>query len=140
MTLKVAPNNKVRKFAWILIRGRKVLFARSKSQDTLFYTVGGKPEEGETEEESLMRETLEETGVLLKRESIKHLHTFMGPCHGYVEGTVLEMHCYAAEPDGEAVASSEIAELAWLGSSDTHLTTPMGVTILEWLRDQDLID
>lgn len=138
--LKVAPDGIVDKLAWILIVDRKVLFARSKSQAVLCYTVGGKRERGETDQQALRREAEEEASVMLLPETIRHLHTFVGACHGYVEGTKLHMTCYTAEYNGMLAPQNEIAELVWLGSRDTHRTTQMGVDILQWLKAQDLID
>ncbi len=128
------------KLAWLHIKDRKVLFARSAREPNMFYTVGGKREPGESDVEALVREVAEETGVVLMLDTIRHLHSFEGPAHGHGEDTILKMACYAAEYAGELSPSSEIAELMWLGSDDTAHTTEMGQSILHWLRDHDLID
>lgn len=139
-TLKVAPGGVIRKVALTLVRERKVIFARSKSQSNLFYTLGGKLEEGETPEDALVRESREEADIELIPGTIRPFHTFVGPCHGYVEGTKLEMLCFDAEYLGFPTPSNEIAELDWFTSADEHRTTPMGAMILRWFKQQDLID
>ena len=66
------------KLVWLPIRNRKVLFARSRGQK-IFYCVGGKREPGESDEQALLRETLEETGVTLEPATITYINTFKGP-------------------------------------------------------------
>ncbi|HWB34126.1 MAG TPA: NUDIX domain-containing protein [Candidatus Paceibacterota bacterium] len=130
---------RVRKVAWMPVKDHKVLFARSKKEEKIFYCVGGKIEPGETKEEALMREVKEETGVVLNRASIKHLKTFIGPSH---TGGTMEMIIFAADPlfKQEPVPSSEVAELAWFTTADKHRTTEMGEMILDWYHQQGLID
>lgn len=145
MNAPLAQPLTVDKLAWTPIRDRKVLFARSKKEPVFFYCTGGKRDKKpdgsmETDLEALLREVREETGVLLIYNTIRHLHTFEGPCHGYPEGTVLRMTCYIAECDGEPEPTSEIAELAWFTTADLHRTTEMGQQILRWLHEQGLID
>jgi 8-oxo-dGTP pyrophosphatase MutT (NUDIX family) len=135
----------VKKVAWMPVKDRKVLFARSRKEPVLFYCTGGKvdkKEDGsmETELETLAREVMEEAGVTLDPATVRHVHTFVGPCHGYPEGTLLHMICYDGVPDKEPVASSEIAELAYFNSNDKYRTTELGKEILEWFRDQGSID
>jgi 8-oxo-dGTP diphosphatase len=127
------------KLAWIEIRDRKVLFARTRGQE-LSYTPGGKREEGEDDLQALTRELQEELGVEIVPESAQHLHTFIGPAHGKPEGAMMQMTCYTAMCKGEPCASSEIEELVWLSSEDGHKTTDMGRTILTWLKTESLID
>lgn len=138
--LKVAPGGIVRKVALVLIRDRALVFARSKSQTVLFYNLGGKVEQGESSEEALTRECEEEGDITLVPGTIKHVHTFEGPCHGYVEGTKLLMECYEAEYLGMLEASGEVAEIAWFTTADKQRTTPLGQEMLDWFYEQDRID
>jgi len=137
--LKVSPTGVVRKVAWAAIQNRSLLFARSRGQ-TLFYSLGGKIDAGESSEQALVREVGEEASVEIIPESIKHAHTFIGPCHGYVEGTKLEMQYYAAEFRGKLAPNKEIEELAWFTSKDKYRTTEMGGQILDWFLANDYID
>ena len=141
--LKTAPNGVVIKVAWLHYNDRRqVLFARSRGQ-TAAYSVGGKPEAGETLEQDLIREANEETGAELIPETIKLYAYFEGPCHGYVEGTKLQMHCFTADYRGELKAQEgdNVEELVYLGVSDikTGRTTDMGDQILDHLAYHGLV-
>jgi 8-oxo-dGTP pyrophosphatase MutT (NUDIX family) len=127
------------KVAWTPIRDRKMLFARTRGKD-LFYTVGGKREQGESDIDTLLREAKEEAGVSLDRKSIKHVHTFIGPAHGKMEGMQVSIACYEAQADTLPAPSQEIEELAWLSSKDKERTTETGVMILEWFAQNGYID
>ena len=129
----------VDKVAWTPIRGRRILFARSRGQE-LFYCAGGNREPGESDCEALIRETLEETKVRLLPETIEHVVTLEGPAHNRPPGTILKMACYRAEGDREPLPAAEVEELAWFTSADGHRTTEMGRIILDWFREHDLID
>lgn len=128
------------KLAWMPVRGRRVLFARSRGE-TLFYSAGGKRKPGETDEQALRREVREELSVELYVPSIKHIHTFHGPAHGHPEDKVeMQMACYDAQHFGELTPSNEVVEIAWFTIADVPRTTPMGRTILLWFKDNGLID
>ncbi len=131
--------NIIDKVAWMSIRNRSVLFARSHD-NTLFYSVGGKREAGESDMETLARESLEETGARIIVETAQHLKTFEGSAHGAPEGTQLRLACYEAEAEGEPTAQGEVNELAWFTTADMHRTTEMGQEILLWLATEGLID
>ena len=126
------------KLSWLPVRGRKVLFARSRGQE-LFYSPGGKRETGESDEQALIREVREETGVELDPTTIKHWHTFVGPSVVAPDSQV-KLTCFDAIGDREPVPTGEIEELAWFTTADVHRTTPTGREILAWFAERDLID
>ena len=68
---------------------------------------------------------------------LSHIHTFECPAP---DGRWMRMTCYDAEFAGEMVPSSEIEEFRYLSSTDKHLTTQMGALLLDWFKEQDLID
>ena len=117
---------------------RSVLFARSHGEN-LFYCPGGKREGDETDEIALIREVLQETCGVLIPETIKHMHTFVGPAHKQPDAE-LQMKCYTARHQSELRPASEVDELAWFTTADMHRTTVMGQEILSWLHEQGLID
>jgi 8-oxo-dGTP diphosphatase len=100
---------------WVHISDRQLLAVRSTTSDR-FFLPGGKPEPGETLEEALEREVLEELGIrILEAE---HLFTVTAPAYGLLPSTALIMHCYGGNPRGRPKPLREIAELAWLGCDD----------------------
>jgi len=127
------------KIAWILIKDRKVLFARTKDRE-LFYTIGGKRKENETDLESLQREVKEEVCVNLIPETIKYLHTFKDQAHGKSEGVMVEIKCYTGDFIGTLSPSNEIEEISWFTTEDMHKNTLTGKAILNWLNEKNLID
>ena len=127
------------KLAWICTQDRKVLFVRSKNKD-LFYTVGGKREGQETDEQALQREVQEEVDVSLVPETIHYLTTFKAQAHAQPEGVMVQLKCFAADHQGDLKPSAEIAELIWLASTDKERTTTPGAMVLDWLKEHDLID
>jgi len=58
------------KLAWIYLKDKKILMARSAGKD-VFYISGGKRELGESNEEALRREVTEELTVVLRPPSIR---------------------------------------------------------------------
>jgi 8-oxo-dGTP pyrophosphatase MutT (NUDIX family) len=129
-------NIEIDKMMLARVEGRKLLFARTRGLDT-FYSLGGKREPGETDEAALIREVWEEANVHIKPATIRHIHTFEGPAP---DGRWMRMTCYDADFDGVMTPSSEIEEFKYLGSEDKHLTTQMGAMLLDWFKEQDLID
>ncbi len=127
------------KLSWCHLKDRKMLFVRTKYNDTL-YTPGGKREEGETNEQALIREIKEELNVDLLPDTIRYLNTFTAQAHGKPEGVMVELKCYAADYAGELQPSSEVEELVWLDSNDRDKTSATGQMTLAWLKGQNLID
>ena len=136
----MVPSNTFIKHAWMPVRDRKVLFLRSRKQKVFFYCAGGKPEPHESDHDALMREVWEETGVLLVRNTIRYLNTFIGPGHDMVDGRLLVMPVFDARCQGEPRVCGEIAELAWFTTADKHRTTVTGGEILDWFASQGKID
>ncbi len=114
--------------------------ARSHGQE-VFYTPGGRREEGETNEEALIREIKEELLVDILPETIEHYGTFTAPAHNSPEGTMVQMNCFTAKYVGElTVDDVEVAELAWFTSNDKDKLPPAGLLIVNDLLEKNLID
>lgn len=127
------------KLSWICTKDRKMLFVRTKFNDS-FYTPGGKRESGETDEQALMREVKEELSVALVPETIRYMATFKAQAHGKPEGVLVQLKCYFADFMGTLIPASEIVEIAWLTSHEEEKTSLTGQLTLRWLKDQNLID
>ncbi len=127
------------KLAWIHIKNKQVLSTRSKGKKT-YYIPGGKRENGEADREALTREIYEELNVRILPQSLQYIGLFEAQAHGKRPGTMVGMTCYFADYQGELRPSSEIEEIRWLKHSDRDKSSPVDVLILDWLKQEDLID
>ncbi len=127
------------KLAWIYIKDKAVLMARSHGQDA-FYTPGGCREEGETDAEALVREIKEELLVDIVKDTISHYGTFIAQAHGKPKGTMVQMTCYEADYTGELTPDGqEIAEYAWFTSADRDKLSAVVQLIFDDLLAKDVI-
>jgi 8-oxo-dGTP diphosphatase len=108
--------------AWICVRDGRLLVVRTRGND-LYYLPGGKPESGETESETLLREVREELCVYLVPSSIEYLWTIEDEAHGHTD-CQLTMACYAAHGVGPPRIGGEIAEFAWVNTSSAEHCAP----------------
>ncbi|GCE22722.1 NUDIX hydrolase [Dictyobacter kobayashii] len=131
--------NSIDKLAWIHIVDRKILVTRSQGKD-LFYLPGGKREEGETDQQALLREIQEELSVELQPETISYLGTFEAQAHGKPEGIMVKTTCYQASYTGHIQAANEIAETAFLSYQERSRCSLVLQIILDTLKDQGIID
>ncbi len=121
------------KLAWLYIRNKQLLFARSKGK-TIFYIPGGKREPGESDAAALIREIREELSIELLPDTLVHACTFSAQADGKPDGTMVCNTCYFAECSGEPKASAEIEELAWFSYRDRERCSPVAKLILDWLH------
>lgn len=155
MTSSGEEKSYIDKLALILINSnRQQLVARSYNR-TVFYTPGGKREPGESDEEALIRECIEELSVDLTSTktsaTIEPYGTFEAQAYGKPEGTMVRITCLRVTPrDAElelediVKASEEVEELKWIDSSwltkKREKLTVTGIMILDDLKEKDLID
>ena len=127
------------KIAWIYIKNKKILSTLSKGKD-IYYIPGGKREEKETDEETLIREIKEELSVDINKETIEYYGTFEAQAHGKNEGIIVKMTCYIAKCEGELSPNSEIQEMKWLEYKDLDKISPVDKLIFKDLYDKGLIE
>ena len=121
------------KIAWIELADGKILSTRSRGKD-VYYLPGGKREPGESDVQTLVREIREELDVAIAPGSVSPVGTFEAQAHGHASGITVRMTCYAADYQGKLTASSEIAELAWLGYGDRDRVSPVDQIIFDHLH------
>lgn len=127
------------KLSWIYIKDKQVLVARSKGND-VYYFPGGKREQGETDQEALLREIKEELSIDLIPETLEFINGFTAPAYGQSKGTVLKAACYSGDFRGEIKPAAEIEKTTWFTSQNKKEATPMGKIILTWLEERNLIN
>lgn len=127
------------KIAFIYIKDGKILSTLSKGKDT-YYIPGGKREENETDEQTLIRECKEELTIDIRKETIKYYGTFEAQAHGKAEGILVRMTCYMAEFEGELKPDSEIQEMIWLDYSNLNVKiSPVDQLIFKDLYEKGFI-
>jgi 8-oxo-dGTP diphosphatase len=127
------------KVAIIYIKNKKVLVSLSRGKDT-WYIPGGKREERESDQKTLIREVKEELSVDVIQDTIKYFGTFEAQAHGKPEGVIVKTIYYTAEVKGEIKANSEIEKVDFFSYSQIDLTSAMGKLVFEDLKTKDLID
>lgn len=130
--------NKIDKIGWIYIENKKLLAVRSHNKEA-FYIPGGKREKGESDEEALVRELKEEISISIIPGSLSLLGKFEAPAHGKVD-MIVQIAAYMADFEGEMKPDSEIEEIGWLSYQDIGTATPVMKLILQYLKDNFLID
>ena len=126
----------VDKIAFIGTENGRILSTKSKGKSK-YYIPGGKRELGETDEQTLTREILEELDVSIKIDTIKYVGTFKAQADGAKEGVLVKMTCYKAEYDGILRAKSEIEEIKWLNYKDLNIISEVDKKIFEFLKEND---
>ena len=131
-------NKVIDKLAWVLIRDGKLLAVRSKGKE-LFYLPGGKREQGESDEQALLREIKEELAVDLVPSSIKYAQTFTAQADGKAAGVSVQLTCYFADFNGEMSPEAEIEELKFVGMQDKLVCSLALLVAMAWLEAQQLL-
>jgi len=99
----------VQKSAGLLIRDRKLLVVKSKGKD-FFIPPGGKPENGETVQEALAREMLEETGLEVSVGKMAVLGVYTALAAGN-EDKIVTMTAMLINAEGDPTPCAEVEEL-----------------------------
>ncbi|WP_017613165.1 NUDIX hydrolase [Nocardiopsis salina] len=124
--------------AWVHVRDGRLLCVRSRERD-LLYVPGGKREPGESDEEAVSREALEEVGVHLLSGTFRLVTVVDEIAHAQAPGTRVRMICYAAEHEGAIAADHEITELAWIGHADRARCAPAVRRLIEVLHAEGTV-
>jgi 8-oxo-dGTP diphosphatase len=94
-----------------IVRDKKVLVVRKKTQNKQeYFMAGGKMEGDETQRQTLQRELDEELGVVVKH--IEYIGSFEDVA--VFEEVPIIIHAYVVEIEGDVNPKSEIKEYAWI--------------------------
>ncbi len=120
----------------VIINEGKLLVVRSKGRDT-FFLPGGTRETGESDLDTLEREIMEETSLIVKN-SIFYTAFVTRNNDNTKE---LNATVYLAETDGVASPDTEIEEIAWIDRKDFSgykLSNVLKVIIPKLIKDKIL--
>ncbi|WP_339919922.1 NUDIX domain-containing protein [uncultured Flavobacterium sp.] len=123
------------KIAFIEIQKGKILSTKSKGK-TKYYIPGGKRENGESDEQTLIREIAEELSVAIIPNTAKYIGTFSAQSDGEKEGINVIMTCYKAKYSGTLKANSEIEEIKWLNYNDLDIISEVDKKIFSFLNEK----
>ena len=127
------------KIAWIHTKDGKVLSTLSRGKN-VFYIPGGKREENETDEQTLVREIKEELDVDIVLDTVEYLGVYEAQSDGAEEGVMVKMTSYIGDYVGELKASSEIERFEWLSMSDIKKVSAVDKIIYLDLFSRGLIE
>lgn len=130
----------IKKAALAVFKDKKILQVRTDKQPEVFYTLGGKYEEGEDDIACIKREVKEELGCEIDESSLKFLSEFEDEAHG--GQAMLNLKMYEGELIGDPKPSSEIVEIGWFdtNSDPKKLSVIAKRTILPWLKKHGYIN
>jgi 8-oxo-dGTP diphosphatase len=126
------------KIAWVRIEDGRILCVRSRNREA-WYLPGGKREQGETDVDTLVRETAEELRVRVLPETARHVGTFEAQADGRPDGVTVRMTCYTADHEGTASPDHEIAEMRWFGHAERELLSPAARVVADHLAGLALL-
>ena len=129
----------VDKIAFIEINNVKILSTKSKGVEK-YYIPGGKRELGETDEQTLEREVLEELNIIIDKSSIEYVGTFKAQSDRAKKGVLVKMTCYKAKYEGNIKPSSEIEEVRWLNFKDLNIISEVDKKIFTFLKDKQILE
>ena len=124
------------KIAFIKVENGKILSTRSKGR-IKFYIPGGKRENNETDEETLIREIREELNVSIISATINYFCTFKAQADSHKAGIIVKMTCYTADFEGNLEPCSEIEEIKWLSFADRENVSKVDKLIFDFLKEKD---
>lgn len=126
------------KIALIKIENGQILSTRSKGKSK-YYIPGGKRENNETDEQTLVREIQEELNVEILPKSVEYIGTFKAQSDGAAKGIMVKMTCYKADYNGIPQESNEIEEIKWLNYKDLDIISEVDKIIFKHLNESGLL-
>jgi len=132
----------IHKAAGIIIKDRKILVEKSKNKE-FFIAPGGSIEQGESSEQALVRELMEEFQVKVNMTDLVKFGTFCHPAAGQDEKLVC-MEVFTVKTwSGKIKQDNEVEKVLWLTSKipeGLKVGSIIEKEIIPRLKEKDLID
>lgn len=138
------PSNQVdiHKAGGILIRDRRILVGRTRGKSS-FIAPGGSLEVGETSQESLVRELMEEFDIYVNESDLEMLDTFYADAAEQPDKKI-QMDVFLVKSwKGDPKPSSEVEEMRWINTFDARALTVGSIiehNVLPLLKSRGLVD
>lgn len=121
----------------IHIHDKKILLVLPKGSE-YWQAPGGRPENGETDRETLVRECKEELDIDINPDTIKQIDTIHGNAHSR-ENVEIEIRLYEAQFDGSIKPSNEIENVGYFGYDELPNLPGIGIEFLNKLHSRNLL-
>jgi mutator protein MutT len=135
-------NDDIYKAGGIIIKDRKVLFARSTGTE-YFIDPGGKIEPGESPQAALVRELKEELNIDVAETDLVSFGSFSAEAANH-PGRTVHMEVFMVKQwQGEPAPTTEVEEIRWLTHelpTDIKVGSIFGHQVLPRLHEQGLVD
>lgn len=96
----------------VVVKNNKLLLAYSRNKEA-WYLPGGKVDEGETAQEALIREIVEELNIVLDINRLNYYCHTTAPAFGEAQNVVMEQECFIYTLLEEVEPSHEIAAVKY---------------------------
>ena len=128
--------------AGIIIKDKKLLFARATGEDS-FFGPGGRIEDGETPEQAMVRELKEELSIDVSPEDLEFFGDYSAATDTHRGKTTRTKAFVVKKWSSDPVPSAEVEELKWLTSElpdNIRVGSTFGGEVLPALNKLGLVD
>lgn len=126
----------------VVVKDKKLLLAYSNNKQA-FYLPGGKVDEGETAQQALIREIMEELNIVLQEQRLRFYTHITAPAFGENKGIVMEQDCFMYTLEETPSPNAEIGSIDYFDSHSYQsqpAQVPGVVMILQQLKNDGLVD
>lgn len=127
------------KSAFIMIKNKRILVARSDN-NTIFFLPGGARNESECQKEALIREVKEELNLDIEPGSIRFIASFKSPTFEDPNNSDVILNCFTGKYKGLIRPSSEVKQIDWFTYKNRDKVSPADQKVFDYLKNFNLIE